>query len=97
MSSPLRDLLDIRQLYTLTKATFVMMMLMISNFHLHGTENHLDSPSSKNYGHFRCQTTNSQVRAWNIYGSSPFSRKKFLSLCSIVKTTEWNGLIKIDN
>ena len=24
-------------------------------------------------------------------------RKKFLSLCSIVKTTEWNGLIKIDN
>jgi hypothetical protein len=26
-----------------------------------------------------------------------FSRKKFLSLCSIVKTTEWNGLIKIDN
>jgi len=29
--------------------------------------------------------------------SSPFSRKKFLSLCSIVKTTEWNGLIKIDN
>ena len=28
---------------------------------------------------------------------SPFSRKKFLSLCSIVKTTEWNGLIKIDN
>ena len=32
-----------------------------------------------------------------IYESSPFSRKKFLSLCSIVKTTEWNGLIKIDN
>jgi hypothetical protein len=31
------------------------------------------------------------------YESSPFSRKKFLSLCSIVKTTEWNGLIKIDN
>ena len=28
---------------------------------------------------------------------SPISRKKFLSLCSIVKTTEWNGLIKIDN
>jgi hypothetical protein len=24
--------------------------------------------------------------------SSPFSRKKFLSLCIIVKTTEWNGL-----
>jgi hypothetical protein len=47
MISPHRDLLDIRQLYTLTKATFVMMMLMISNFHLHGTENHLDSPSSK--------------------------------------------------
>jgi hypothetical protein len=22
---------------------------------------------------------------------------EFLSLCSIVKTTEWNGLIKIDN
>jgi hypothetical protein len=36
-------------------------------------------------------------RGWNIYESSPFSRKKFLSLCSIVKTTEWNGLIKIDN
>ena len=31
------------------------------------------------------------------YESSPFSRKKFLSHCSIVKTTEWNGLIKIDN
>ena len=43
-----------------------------------------------------CQTTNSPIRAWNIYESSPFSRKKFLSLCSIVKTTEWNGLIKID-
>jgi hypothetical protein len=28
---------------------------------------------------------------------SPFSRKKLLSLWSIVKTTEWNGLIKIDN
>ena len=27
----------------------------------------------------------------------PFQVKKFLSLCSIVKTTEWNGLIKIDN
>jgi hypothetical protein len=26
-----------------------------------------------------------------------FSRKKFLSLCSIVKTTEWNGMIKTDN
>ena len=37
------------------------------------------------------------IRAWNIYESSPFSRKKFLSLCSIVKTTEWNGLIKNDN
>ena len=29
--------------------------------------------------------------------SSPFSRKKFHSPCSFVKTTEWNGLIKIDN
>ena len=46
---------------------------------------------------YRCQTTNSPIRAWNMYESSPFSRKKFLSLCSIVKTTEWNGLIKIDN
>ena len=27
----------------------------------------------------------------------PFQEKKFLSLCSIVKTTEWNGLIKINN
>ena len=27
----------------------------------------------------------------------PFQEKKFLSLCSIVKTTEWNGLIEIDN
>ena len=53
MISPHRDLLDIRQLYTLTKAIFVMMMLMISNFHLHGTENHLDSPSSKHYGHYK--------------------------------------------
>ena len=26
----------------------------------------------------------------------PF-QEKFLSPCSIVKTTEWNGLIKIDN
>ena len=33
---------------------------------------------------FRCQTTN-----------SPFSRKKFLSLCSIVTNTEWNGIIKL--
>ena len=48
-------------------------------------------------GGCRCQTTNSPIRAWNINESSPFSRKKFLSLCSIVKTTEWNGLIKIDN
>ena len=24
-------------------------------------------------------------------------RKKFISLCNIVKTTEWNGIIKIDN
>ena len=46
---------------------------------------------------YRCQTTNSPIRAWNIYENSPFSRKKFLSHCSIVKTTEWNGLIKIDN
>jgi hypothetical protein len=30
------------------------------------------------------------------FESSPFSRKKFLSLCSIVKTTEWNGMIKTD-
>jgi hypothetical protein len=45
------------------------------------------------FEYFRCQTTNSPIRAWNIYESSPFSRKKFLSLCSIVKTTEWNGLI----
>jgi hypothetical protein len=29
--------------------------------------------------------------------SLEYIRKKFLSLCSIVKTTEWNGLIKIDN
>ena len=27
----------------------------------------------------------------------PFQEKKFLSFCSIVKTTECNGLIKIDN
>jgi len=27
--------------------------------------------------------------------SSPFSRKKFHSPCSFVKTTEWNGLIEI--
>jgi hypothetical protein len=27
----------------------------------------------------------------------PFQEKKFLSLWSIVTTTEWNGLIKIDN
>jgi hypothetical protein len=27
----------------------------------------------------------------------PFKEKKFLSLCSIVKTTEWNRIIKIDN
>ena len=37
---------------------------------------------------FMCQTTNLPIRAWNIYESSPFSRKKFLSLCSIVTTTE---------
>ena len=27
----------------------------------------------------------------------PFQEINFLSLCSIVTTTEWNGLIKIDN
>jgi hypothetical protein len=27
----------------------------------------------------------------------PFKEKKFLSPCSIVKTTEWNGIIEIDN
>jgi hypothetical protein len=32
-----------------------------------------------------------------IHQSEPFSRKKFFSLCSIVKTTEWNGMIKTDN
>ena len=37
----------------------------------------------------------SELRTY--YKSSPFSRKKFLSLWSIMKTTEWNGLIKIDN
>jgi hypothetical protein len=26
-----------------------------------------------------------------------FQEKEFLSLCSIVNTTEWNGLIQIDN
>jgi hypothetical protein len=31
------------------------------------------------------------------YESSPFSRKMIHSPCSFVKTTEWNGLIKIDN
>ena len=29
--------------------------------------------------------------------SSPFYRKKFLSLFCIVKNTEWNGIIKIEN
>ena len=57
--------------------------------------NHNDHSTDRH--RFRCQTTNSPIRAWNIYESSPFSRKRFLSLCSIVKTTEWNGLIKIDN
>ena len=42
---------------------------------------------------FRCQTTNSPI----TNESSPFSRKKFLSLCSIVNTTEWNRIIKSDN
>ena len=37
-----------------------------------------------------CQSTNSPI-------SSLFKRKKFLSLCSIVKNAEWNGIIKIDN
>jgi hypothetical protein len=27
----------------------------------------------------------------------PFKEKKSLSLCSIAKTIEWNGIIKIDN
>ena len=27
----------------------------------------------------------------------PFQEKKFLSLCSIVKTTEWNEIIKTDS
>ena len=44
----------------------------------------------------RYETTNSPIRAWNIYESSPFLRKKFLSLCNIVKTTEWNVLINRD-
>ena len=58
---------------------------------------HNDASRTVSGFYWRCQTTNSPIRAWNIYESSPFSRKKFLSLCSIVKTTEWNGLIKIDN
>jgi hypothetical protein len=37
------------------------------------------------------------IRAEKIYESSPFSREMFHSLCSIVKPTEWNGLIEIDN
>ena len=37
----------------------------------------------------------SELRTY--YESSAFSRKMFLSLCGIVKITEWNGLIKIDN
>ena len=35
------------------------------------------------------------IRAKNIYKSSPFLRKKFLSLCCIVTNTEWNGMIKL--
>jgi hypothetical protein len=31
------------------------------------------------------------------YTKVALSRKKFLSLCSIVKTAQWNGLIQIDN
>ena len=27
----------------------------------------------------------------------PFKEKKILSLCCIVKNTEWNGIINIDN
>ena len=59
----------------------------------------IHSPVKCNKSVYRCQTTNSPISAWNICEStrSPFSRKKLLSLCSIVKTTEWNGLIKIDN
>jgi hypothetical protein len=33
------------------------------------------------------------IRAKNIYKSSPFQRKKFLSLCCILTNTEWNGII----
>jgi hypothetical protein len=33
------------------------------------------------------------IRAKNK--SSPFKRKKFLSLCCIVTNTEWNGIIKL--
>jgi hypothetical protein len=43
---------------------------------------------------YRCQTTNLPIRAQK---KSIFKENKFLSLFSIVKTTEWNGIIKIDN
>ena len=58
---------------------------------------YLCKQGEENIVDFRCQTTNSPIRAQNIYESSPFSRKMFLSRWRIVKTTEWNGLIKIDN
>ena len=35
------------------------------------------------------------IREKNIYKSSPFKRKKFLSLCCIVTNTECNGIIKL--
>ena len=42
---------------------------------------------------YRCQPTNLPIRAQK----KSLLKKKCLSLCSIVKTTEWNGIIKIDN
>ena len=62
------------------------------------TKNCVDRPKIKSaiaLTKFRCQTYNSPIRAQNIYKSSPFERKQFLSLCCIVTNTEWNGIIKL--
>jgi hypothetical protein len=42
---------------------------------------------------YRCQPTNLPIRAQK----KSLLKKTILSLYSIVKTTEWNGIIKIDN
>jgi hypothetical protein len=53
--------------------------------------------SSTNKTDHHIQGVKPQIHQSELRTLVPFKEKKFLSLCSIVKTTEWNGIIKIYN